>query len=197
MNPLVQSTIQLIDHANAKDPNIEQDELGNPIPKELLYSKRMSARLTLFSPQASDELQIAARAQHIERWTSPRSDFPEGRSGYKKWRANLGLFHANRASQLTLEAGLDEDSADRVKYLVQKRGLNNDTETQALEDVICLVFLEHYLDDFAVKHTEEKLIAIIQKTWAKMTEQGHRSALSLPYREEMLALIQKALASPS
>lgn len=190
----LQQVIGAIDSCNEKDPNLELDDDGNKLPKELLYSQRMSAVLEQYFPDASDHLRIAARAQHIERWTSKRTDYPEGRAGYKKWRAELGLFHASRTADCMKEVGYDDSEIDRVKYLVQKRGLKRDSETQALEDIICIVFLKHYLDDFAKKHNEEKLIDIIQKTWKKMSEYGHKIALELDYADEMLALIKKALA---
>lgn len=190
----LEQLIRAIDRCNEKDPNFEFDDEGNQLPKELLYSQRMSAVLDHYFPAASDHLRIAARAQHIERWKSKRSDYPEGRAGYKKWRAELGLFHASRAADCMKALGYDDAEIDRVKYLVQKRGLKRDSETQALEDIICIVFLKHYLDDFAKKHSEEKLIDIIQKTWKKMSEYGHKIALELDYADDMLALIKKALA---
>lgn len=186
------TVINKIDAANTLDPNLES-AAGKPTPKELLYSQRMSEVLDVFCPQASDHLKIAARAQHIERWKSPRSDYPEGRTGYKKWRAELGLFHAKRTGELMAEAGYDEEDINRVKYLVQKRGLRKDPETQALEDVICLVFVLYYLDDFATKHDEAKLIDIIQKTWAKMSDAGHQAALSATLPDHLASLVQKAL----
>ncbi len=196
MTDPVSTTIALIDEANAKDPNQEPDASGTLVAKERLYSERMSEWLERFEPEASDALKIAARAQHIERWTSPRSDYPEGRSGYKKWRANLGLYHAQRTGELMEQAGCDDALIDRVKYLLQKRSLKRDTETQCLEDVICLVFLDYYIDDFATKHDEPKLIDIIQKTWAKMSEKGHAAALNdVQYEPGVLALIQKALSA--
>lgn len=185
-------TLELIDNANRQDPNREADGAVER-PKELLYSERMSACLTEFAPDASEHLRIAARGQHIERWTSPRSNYPEGRTGYKKWRAELGLFHAQRVGELMREAGYGEDDIKRTQYLVQKRGLGRDPETQCLEDVICLVFIRHYLEEFASKHDEEKLIDIIQKTWAKMSEKGHSAALQIPLSDAMRNLVGKAL----
>lgn len=184
--------IQLIDKANQQDPNRDQGK-----PKEWLYSERMSERLAQFEPGASELLQIAARGQHIERWTSARSEYPEGRTGYKQWRAELGLYHAKRVAELMAAAGYAEEDCTRAKYLVQKRGLGRDSETQCLEDVICLVFIEHYMADFAAKsgYSEEKLIDIIQKTWKKMSDKGHEAALALPLADELKALIGKALAS--
>ncbi len=184
----------LIDSANRADPNFELDDTQLPQPKEWLYGKRMSQWLARFAVEASEHLQIAARGQHIERWKSPRSDYPEGRSGYKKWRAELGLFHAKRVGDLMAQVGYAPTDIERTQYLVQKRGLKRDAESQCLEDVICLVFLEFYLEDFAKKHDEEKLIDIIQKTWAKMSEKGHQAALSIPLAPPQKTLVLKALA---
>jgi hypothetical protein len=185
-------TMALIDAANALDSNLESDG-ANLRPKELLYAERMTDCLKDFQPDASEHLQLAARGQHIERWTSPRSAYPEGRTGYKKWRAELGLFHAKRVGELMQQAGYEEEDIKRAQYLVQKRGLGRDPETQCLEDVICLVFIRHYLEEFATKHDEPKLIDIIQKTWAKMSEQGHAAALRIPLSQPMQTLVGKAL----
>ncbi|MCT7653654.1 DUF4202 domain-containing protein [Oceanimonas sp. NS1] len=65
---------------------------------------------------------------------------------------------------------------------------------QILEDVICLVFVQHYLEDFAAGHDEDKVVDIIRKTWRKMSEQGHQAALALPLSPAMQALVGKALA---
>jgi len=64
---------------------------------------------------------------------------------------------------------------------------------QLLEDVICLVFLEHYFHEFGQKHSEEKLLPIVQKTWKKMSERAHDAALQLEYAPEDRSLIEKAL----
>lgn len=191
-DPRFINTLQSIDEANRQDPNLDQGQ-----PKELLYSERMSQRLAIFESDASELLQIAARGQHIERWTSARSDYPEGRTGYKQWRAELGLYHAKRVGEIMQASGYCEEDCDRAKYLVQKRGLGRDPETQCLEDVICLVFIEHYMADFAAKsgYSEDKLIDIIQKTWKKMSEKGHAAALALPLADDLKALIGKALAA--
>jgi hypothetical protein len=41
----------------------------------------MSETLARMAPNASEHLRIAARGQHIERWTSPRTKYPSGRAG--------------------------------------------------------------------------------------------------------------------
>lgn len=187
--------IALFDDANRQDPNLEVCGTES-IPKELLYAQRMSQTLSCFSPEASFALQLAARAQHIERWTSPRSNYPEGRTGYKQWRSELLLYHARRAGELMAEAGAEAQDIERVQYLIQKRSMARDPETQCLEDVICLVFIEHYLAEFAAKsgYDEAKLIDIIQKTWVKMSPRGQAAALKLPLDSDVAAVIGKALA---
>ncbi len=195
MNPIAEQlahTFAAFDAANAQDPNLEEIN-GESHPKELVYGQRMSARLNNFLPNASVELQLAARCQHICRWQIPRSDYPMDRQGYKKWRLDLAVFHGETAGKILFDKGYSEQTVERVKDLLLKRGLKRDAEVQALEDVICLVFLEFYLEEFAVKHEEAKLIDIIQKTWNKMSDPGHAAALKLPLSEAMLKLITKAL----
>src|SRR5258708_38222144 len=77
-----------IDAANALDPNTIKVD-GRPQPAELAYGRRMSETLARLAPHASEHLRIAARGQHIERWTSPRASYPAGRVGYLKWRKDL------------------------------------------------------------------------------------------------------------
>lgn len=189
----LRQTLAGFDAANLEDPNTELVE-GKPEPKEWLYGQRMTEELHRFAPEASEILQLAARCQHIRRWESPRSDYPDGRAGYKKWRSQLALFHGRVAGEIMAKNGYDEASIERIKNLLIKRNLKRDPEVQTLEDVICLVFLRHYLDAFAQKHDEEKLIDIIQKTWGKMSPEGHAAALKLPLSSDMQELVGKALA---
>jgi len=191
MNRLEQ-TLAAFDAVNAQDPNTEIIH-GKAISKELIYSQRMSDQLHKFLPGASEALQLAARSQHICRWKIPRSDYPMDRQGYKKWRLDLAVFHGETAGEILQANGYDQTLIHRVKDLLLKRSLKRDAEVQVLEDVICLVFLEFYLDDFAGKHDEAKLIDIIQKTWNKMSDVGHAAALKLPLSSAMLSLVNKAL----
>lgn len=186
-------TLAAFDTANQQDPNLESVN-GQMVAKEWIYAQRMSARLHVFCDNPSETLQLATRAQHICRWKIPRSDYPMDRTGYKKWRMDLAVFHGETAGRIMDEQGYDNESIERVKDLLLKRGLKRDAEVQVLEDVICLVFIEFYLEDFAQKHDEEKLIDIIRKTWNKMSEKGHAAALKLPLPETMLQLVTKALA---
>ncbi len=180
------------DRINASDPRMET-VAGAREPKELLYARRMSERLDRFEPQASEALRLAIRAQHIARWEIPRSAYPEGRSGYKRWRTRLMQHHADLAGRILAEVGYDEVTIERVATLLRKQGLKRDPEVQVLEDVVCLVFLEHYLDDFAESHDDEKLVGILRKTWVKMSERGRSAALELPLSERASSLIESAL----
>ena len=188
-----QKAIQLFDDINSEDPNKEEFE-GRMYAKEVLYAQRMTDRLNAFAPDASETLQLAARCQHICRWEIPRSTFPTGRKGYNQWRATLRKFHAEKAASILKEAGYEAEMIEGVQFLVLKKQLKRNKETQILEDVICLVFLEFYFANFAAGHTEEKVIDILQKTWRKMSEEGQKAALELPLEEEALGLIKKALA---
>ena len=191
--------LSLIDEANSEDPNRETDENGKEWPKELLYSSRMSDMLGRFAPNADDISKLAIRAQHIQRWRSPRENYPMDRIGYLKWRTDLYKFHADTAGELLARAGYDEDEINRLKKMVGKKNIKHNSDTQLLEDVTDLVFIEHYMVEFAQKHpeySEEKWIEIIQKTWKKMSEEGHKFALSgkLKLPEPLLPLIQRAVS---
>ncbi len=185
---------RLFDAANGEDPTLEPDEHGQPVPKEVLYARRMTACLARVAPDAPEAVQLAARCQHIRRWAIPRADFPMTRPGYHQWRNTLKKYHAEVAGQLLAQAGYEPELIERVQQLVQKLRLKDDPEVQLLEDVICLVFLEYYFLPFAAQHPEEKVIEIVQKTWPKMTERGHALALQLPFSPQALALVRKALA---
>ncbi|MBI4755727.1 MAG: DUF4202 domain-containing protein [Betaproteobacteria bacterium] len=173
--------IALIDAANAGDPNQEIED-GQPQPKELVYGRRMSEMLGRFAPEASEAVKLAVRAQHIRRWEIARDDYPRTPLGYKQWRTHLMKFHAQTAGALLREAGYDDELIGRVQSLLRKEALKLNPETQMLEDVVDLVFLEHYLEEFVRSHAEydeAKLADILRKTWKKMSSRGHEAALSI------------------
>lgn len=190
----LQQVLDAIDRLNADDPNVEIVD-GAERLKEQLYSERMSTQMQAFCPDASDELRIAAHAQHVRRWVSARSDYPEGRAGYHQWRTELGRMHARLATEAMAQSGYSEDSQQQVTRLLTKQGIKQHADVQILEDVICLVFVQHYFLPFAVKHSEEKVIAIVRKTWAKMSPEGQNAALSLDLCAETQAYLAKALAA--
>ena len=188
----LKNAYRLFDAANEEDPNIEVWE-GKEYPKELLYAIRMTNKLNTFAPEASEALQLTARCQHIRRWEIPRESYEMNRAGYLKWRQDLKKFHAEKAGDILKEVGYSQDMIDQVAFLLEKKQLKKNSETQTLEDVICLVFLEFYFEPFSHKYPEEKLLDILQKTWRKMSEEGHKAALKLPLSKDSLELIGKAL----
>ncbi len=192
------TAIELIDAANREDPNAETAE-GTTCPKELLYSQRMSDMLQRYRPDADEAMQLAVRAQHIERWKSPRDAYPADRKGYLHWRKDLYKFHAETAAGLLAQAGCSEETIERVKQAVGKQSIKTNPDTQLLEDVASLVFIEHYMEGFAARHPEydeAKWLDIIRKTWRKMSPQAHEFALSgkLQLPEPLIPLIQKAVS---
>lgn len=187
--------ISKIDEINSRDPNQEYVE-GKPVAKELIYSKRMADCLDVTYPDAPETLKIAVYAQHINRWKIPRSDYPTGRQGYLKWRRELADHHAQLTGELMQETGYSETETSQVAEIIKKRNLKHNELSQKLEDVACLVFLEYYLGAMTENHSEEKMIAIIQKTWRKMSESGQNSALKIDYTVAQWALIEKALQTP-
>ncbi|MGA7595912.1 MAG: DUF4202 domain-containing protein [Gallionella sp.] len=192
-----QAAIAAIDQANAEDPNRETAD-GKEYPKELLYSQRMTEMQERYIPDASEAVKLAVRAQHIQRWKIPRSNYPMDKQGYLQWRTGLYKFHADSVGQLMKNAGYDGVMTERVGKIVGKKGLKVNPETQLMEDVVDLVFIEHYLTGFVAQHPEydeAKWIPIIRKTWQKMSSNAHEFALSGNIRlpEALVPLILKAV----
>lgn len=179
------------DRANAEDPRAETVD-GAAHPKELLYARRMSAALERFAPDASEVVRLAARCQHVRRWTVPRADYPPGRAGYRRWRTDRGRFHAETAGGILREAGYGDDAVGRVQALLRKERLKTDPEAQLLEDVVCLVFLRHHLAPFAARHEDEKVVGILRKTWRKMSGRGRAAAREVDLAPELRALVERA-----
>lgn len=190
------SAIEAFDAANEADPNLVEVK-GKPWPKELLYGHQMSEWMDRFAPDASEALRLAARCQHICRWEIPRDSYPRDRVGYLKWRTELKHMHARIAGEILERAGYDEDMIARVQSLLKKERLKSDPETQSLEDVVCLVFLENWFADFAKQHDPDKIVDIVAKTWKKMSPAGHEAALAMAHKlpADALALVQRALAA--
>lgn len=190
--------IALFDAANAEDPRQDVAPDGASVPYELLYARRMTEMLERFAPDASEAAKLAVHAQHIQRWKSARESYPMDRTGYLQWRTNLYKFHADTAGSLMKEAGYDDATIERVKTAVGKKGIKVNPETQLLEDVADLVFIEHYMLGFATKkadYSEEKWLDIIRKTWKKMSEAAHAFALGgkITLPAPLVPLITKAL----
>ncbi len=168
MTGRLQQALAAVDAANAADPKGEA----------LVYGQRMSAELARLFPGASDVLQIAARGQHVERWLLPRSDYPEGKEGYHAWRREQGRRHALRVAGIMAEAGYPETDCERVGVLLRKEGIKRDPEVQALEDVICFVFVKWYFAPFAAERDADSTLEIVRKTARKMSEAGRARVLA-------------------
>lgn len=185
-----------IDDANALDPHPVWFE-GIEQPAALTYGKQMSAWLEKIEPDASEHLRVSARGQHIERWTVPRSSFPEGQVGYLRWRTELKEFHARRLGDLMQTAQYEEADVDYVGALVRKERIKSDPVAQMLEDVVCIVFLDHYLEEFMAKKDDAKLARILAKTWQKMSPKGHAQAQKLDLPPKAVDLLEGGLKSLS
>jgi hypothetical protein len=195
MSEQLQRALDRFDAENARDPKrIERD--GESVPYELFYAGEVTKWVRRLSPDPSPALLLAARSQHLCRWEIPRASYEMTRAGYLKWRAELKQFHARKSAEILRELGFDDATIARVQALNLKRELGRDAEMQVLEDALCLVTLEHQLDELIAKTEREKMICILQKTWLKMSPAAHEAALQLSYQPEALALVQEALASP-
>jgi hypothetical protein len=188
MSDRLQCALGAIDAANARDPNLDAGE-----PAELVYGRRMSEALATFSPDASEALQIAAGGQHLERWLTPRREFPDGRAGYINWRNAAKRRHAERVAEIMASCGYDEGTIGRASALVRKERLRSNAEAQTLEDVACLVFLRYYAANFAGKHPDEKVLDILIKTQRKMSPRGRAAAPGFGLPAPVLALYERAL----
>ena len=178
-----QVAIARFDAANAADPR----------GLELPYAQRLSGWVERIAPEASEELRLAARAQHLCRWMIPRESYPAGRVGYLKWREDLKHFHAQKAGDILREVGYDEPLTTRVQDLIRKRNFPRIPDGRILEDALCLLFLETQFAETTAKTGDEKMIGILQKTWRKMTPQAQTIALTLPMSPECRGLVEKAL----
>lgn len=190
--PAFDATIAAIDAANADDPRRVDGRAF-----EIVYAERMSARLAALYPQASDLLKIAARAQHLRRWEIARGAYEEGRRGYNDWRRACRIHHAQLVGDIMRAQGYDDDAIAHVGALIRKEQLKKDPESQALENVVAVVFLEHYFDEFLEKYAgydDAKLIDILGKTLCKMSPKGHAAALALPLPERGRRLVEAAVA---
>lgn len=182
----------LIDAAHATDPSRAED--GRPA--ELVYGERVEAWLVRVVPSAAPALRLAARAQHLERWKTPRSTYPMDKAGYHAWRRSLYTKQAERARELLLQAGVSAEEAADVATWVSKTALKTNPGSQALEDAACLVFLENEIGSFAAQHAEyprEKLVDILRKTWRKMSPTAQQAALGLDLPPAIASLVREAV----
>jgi hypothetical protein len=188
--------IEAFDRANAEDPH-ELLVSGQLRPRELVAAERLSAWVLRLDANASEALRLAARCQHIRRFTIPRASYPEGRVGYLQWRTQLARFHADTAARLLEEAGYDAPLIDAVRRINLKQNLRTQRDSQTMEDALCLAFLDAEFADFHAKYSTEKVIEVVQKTWQKMSPRAREIALGLAFSAESLQIVKRALAASS
>jgi hypothetical protein len=184
---------ELIDAAHAADPK----QAADGRPAELVYADRMEAWVVRAAAEPTPLLRLAARCQHLERWSVPRDTFPMDRPGYLKWRQSLYKKQAARAQELLLQAGVPAAEATDVATWVAKSGMKTNLGTQALEDAACLVFLENEIEAFAAQHADyprEKFVDIIRKTWKKMSPRGQELAGTIKLPPAIGALVHEAVS---
>jgi hypothetical protein len=189
-----EKAITTFDAYNLNDPHEELSD-GQMVSKELLYAQRMSQCLNDYYPAAPEYLKLAAHCQHIGRWEIPRESYPMDKKGYMQWRNVLKSHHAKLAEQILISCRYDQETIDKVKSLLVKKELFNNPDTQVLEDVICFVFIEYYLEDFAEKHEPEKVVDILKKTLKKMSPRAKEEAGKISVSEKIKILIHQALAT--
>ncbi len=190
----LEQAFQYFDAYNMQDPNkiIWNDK---EYPSELFYALKLYESVKKLEPKPSEALLLASRCQHIGRWEIERKSYPEGRIGYLKWRSDLSKFHAKETKEILESLNYDDNITNRVIDIILKKRLKTDPEVQTMENALCLVFLEFQYDDLIVKLSEEKMVNILHKTWAKMSDPGKEMALSLKYSEKGALLLDKTLKS--
>lgn len=188
------AALRRFDEENSSDPNLEP-VAGGTRPRELLYAQWLTDWVLRLCPQASEELRLAARCQHVCRWQVPRDKYPMTRAGYLRWREDLKKFHARKAAEILQEVGYPDEVIGRVQDLNLKRNFPQDEESRVLEDALCLVFLEHQFADLAAKTSDDKMVNALRKAWNKMTPAAHARALALDYPPRQKALLSQALTN--
>ena len=117
---LFEAALRRFDEENARDPNTETVN-GVSQPRELVYAHRLYDWVLKLAPNASQELLLAARSQHICRWNIPRDRYPMDRAGYLKWRNDLKQFHARKSGEILRGLGFDENVIVHVQALNLKK----------------------------------------------------------------------------
>jgi hypothetical protein len=182
-----------IDEANADDPaTIVVD--GVERPKELAHAEMMVDWVRRLDPAASEAQLLAARAHHLRRWALPRTDYPEGRAGYLRWRTALKRRHADDVAVILRDVGYDEPAIARVQQIVRKERLQHDPDVQVHEDALCLVFLQTQLSEVAEQLGEDKTIDVLRKTARKMSPAGLAAVRELELAPGDRRLLERALA---
>ena len=189
------AAIAAIDAANADDPNVLLLD-GTERPKEQAHAELMTLWVRRLDPGVSEAQLLAARAHHLRRWSRPRTEYPEGRAGYLRWRTALKAQHAEEVGAILIASGYGPDVIDQVQGIIRKEHLETDPAAKTHEDALCLTFLETQFDELAGRLGDDKTVDVVRKTLAKMSDRGRAEALALPLGPAQLDLVQRALARP-
>jgi hypothetical protein len=186
------AAIRQFDDLNSEDPNREI-VAGEPRPRELLNAERLSRWVMTLQPDASEDLRLASRCQHLCRWLIPRDRYPLTRAGYHQWRNHLRQFHSEKSAAVLQIVGYPGEMVARVRDLNLKKNFPSDPDSRVLEDALCLVFLQYQFAELAAKTDEAKVINALRKSWSKMTERAHELALTLELGSRERMLLEQAL----
>jgi len=192
MSALLARAVAAIDAANSADPTTVVVR-GEPTPLALAHGRLAMEWVQRLHPDAPDEWLLAARAHHLRRWELPRSDYPEGRAGYHRWKRDQRRRHADDVAALLAPLGFDGASIERVQSLVRRDTLAGDPAAQAVEDAACLVFIETQLADVAARFDRDHLIDVLRKTARKMSPAALAAAASIPVDDATAGLLGVAL----
>lgn len=188
---VVEAALEAIDAVNAQDP-IQVSVDGEQRPREAVHAERMTHWLSVLDPDATEAQRLAARANHLRRWTMPRTDYPEGRAGYLRWRSEQGRRQAAEAAELLADHGVSTDTIERVQTMIAKVGRAGDPQVQTHEDALCLVFLEQQLDAVTARLGEPRTVEVLRKTLRKMSDRAIVIASSMPLSERGHRLLEAA-----
>jgi hypothetical protein len=193
VDPRFAAAVEAIDAVNATDPVLIEID-GAAVPKEPEHARRMTEWVRRLDPDATDLQLLAARAHHLRRWEVPRSEYPEGRAGYLRWRAAQKKRHASDVGEILKACGYDDDEVARVGTLIRKEGLGRDPQVQTHEDAICLVFVELQFAEVSEKLGDDKMVDVVRKTLRKMSPEAIAATLALPLAPAARSIVERAAA---
>ncbi|HWJ98560.1 MAG TPA: DUF4202 domain-containing protein [Acidimicrobiales bacterium] len=187
------AAVAAIDAANAADP-VRVTVDGVDRPKELVHADLVERWVRTLDPGASELQVLAARAHHLRRWVVPRSDYPEGRAGYLRWRTDHKKRQAAEVAEILRAAGYDEDEVEQVAGIVAKRNLAADPAVQTHEDALCLAFLQLQFDELTDQLGDGHMVEVVRKTMAKMSPAALAAAGSLTVSDRGARILSAASA---
>jgi hypothetical protein len=194
VSALYDAAVAAIDAANADDPT-SVTVRGAAHPLAQVHGVLAAEWMADLHPDASDAWLLAARAHHLRRWELARSEYPEGRAGYLRWKRDQRVRHGRDVGVLLTEIGYDDATIVTVQALVRRDSLATDPGAQAVEDVACLVFLETQLAEVAGKLSHDHLVKVLSKSLAKMSPAAKEAAGRIPLTDAQQAILAEAAAT--